>query len=285
MARGDAAEVARGEDGTEKRGRLDLLLVKRGLFATRASAQGAIMAGEVIVNGVRQDKPGAMVSPSARIEVSLSGGQYVSRAGKKLEKALRHFGVDVSCKVAIDVGASTGGFTDCLLRHGARRVYAIDVGYGQLAWELRQDPRVVVLERTNVRYLDPGAVPEKAGVCTIDVSFISITKFLPHLLTFLADDAALIVLVKPQFEAGREQVRKGGVVRDPATHVQLLTRIIEFVSGAGMQVRGLTYSPIKGPAGNIEFLVYAVKGEEASGTGLTCEDVSRVVDAAHRDLD
>lgn len=284
MARRDTAEVARGERGAERRSRLDLLLVRRGLFATREKAQSAIMAGEVIVDGMRQDKPGAMVAPSARVEVRPSGDQYVSRAGKKLEKALVEFGIDVSDKVAIDVGASTGGFTDCLLRHGAKRVYAIDVGYGQLAWELRQDPRIVVLERTNVRYLDPGAVPEKADVCTIDVSFISITKFLRHLLTFLADGAALIVLVKPQFEAGREQVRKGGVVRDPAVHAKTLTRIIGFMAEAGMQVRGLTYSPMKGPAGNIEFLVYAVKGEQASGTSLTDEDVSRMVDAAHRDL-
>ncbi|MEW5865906.1 MAG: TlyA family RNA methyltransferase [Bacillota bacterium] len=284
MARRDSVEVAQGERGAERRGRLDLLLVRRGLFATREKARSAVMAGEVIVDGMRQDKPGAMVAPSVRIDVRPPGEQYVSRAGKKLEKALVEFGVDVSDKVAIDVGASTGGFTDCLLRHGAKRVYAIDVGYGQLAWELRQDPRVVVLERTNVRCLDPGAVPEKADVCTIDVSFISVTKFLRHLLTFLADKAALIVLVKPQFEAGREQVRKGGVVRDPAVHAETLTRIMEFMAGAGMQVRGLTYSPIKGPAGNIEFLVYAVKGEQAGGAGLTDDDVSRIVDAAHRDL-
>lgn len=243
------------------------------------------MAGDVAVAGQREDKPGTLVPRSADIEVSAPRGQYASRAGLKLEKALVEFGVDVSGKVAIDVGASTGGFTDCLLRHGARRVYAVDVGYGQLAWELRQDARVVVLERTNVRYLDPAAIPEKADVCTVDVSFISVTKFMDHLLGFLADGADLIVLVKPQFEAGRREVGKGGVVRDPLVHAETLARVIDHIARAGAEIRGLSYSPVKGPAGNIEFLVYAVKKGDGGPRAFDRDEVRRVVDAAHHDLD
>ncbi|MGE5593955.1 MAG: TlyA family RNA methyltransferase [Betaproteobacteria bacterium] len=270
---------------------MDVLLVDLGTFETREKARRAIMAGEVFVDGARQDKPGAKVPPSATIEVKPTKDPYVSRGGEKLEKALREFGVEVAGKVAIDVGASTGGFTDCLLRHGARRVYAIDAGYGQLAWELRNDPRVVVCERTNVRYLTREAVPEQADVCTIDVSFISITKFLEHLLTFLSAGACIVALVKPQFEAGREKVGKGGVVRDPDVHAETLLRVIEFMMGCGMEIRGITYSPIKGPAGNIEFLVYAVKGrEQGHGLGTAASDapaasVREVVLAAHRALD
>ncbi len=268
----------------DARSRLDVLLVERGLFETREKARRAIMAGEVFVDGVRQDKPGTKVAASAGIEVRPSRETYVSRGGEKLEKALGEFGVEVAGKVAIDVGASTGGFTDCLLRHGAKRVYAIDVGYGQLAWELRQDPRVAVLERTNVRYLEPEAVPEKADICTIDVSFISITKFLEHLLDFLSRGASLMALVKPQFEAGREKVGRGGVVRDPGVHVETLARVIEFMQRCDLEIRGITYSPIKGPAGNIEFLVYAVKGRQERATGVLERDITQVVRAAHGDL-
>ncbi|MDI7245995.1 MAG: TlyA family RNA methyltransferase [Bacillota bacterium] len=282
------AAGARPERRAETRARLDVLLVEHGLFETREKARRAVMAGEVLVDGVREDKPGTRVSRSATIELRPSREPYVSRGGEKLEKALDEFGVDVSGKAAIDVGASTGGFTDCLLRRGARRVYAVDVGYGQLAWELRSNPKVVVLERTNVRYLEPGAVPEQADICTIDVSFISIMKFLEHLLTFLSPGAAVVALVKPQFEAGREKVGKGGVVRDPEVHAETLLRVIEFMERCDLEIRGLTYSPIKGPAGNIEFLVYAVKGQQG-GAAAAIEAVERrvreVVGAAHRALD
>ena len=280
-----------GKAPARARTRLDVLLVELGMFETREKARRAIMAGEVFVDGARQDKPGAKVPASSAIEVRPTKAAYVSRGGEKLEKALHEFGVDVAGKVAIDVGASTGGFTDCLLRHGARRVYAVDVGYGQLAWELRNDPRVVVCERTNVRYLTREAVPEPADVCTIDVSFISITKFLEHLLTFLVAGASIVALVKPQFEAGREKVGKGGVVRDPDVHAETLLRVVEFMMGCGLEIRGITYSPIRGPAGNIEFLVYAVKCREPScGLGAAVSEaleasVREAVLAAHRALD
>lgn len=283
---GGSAGESSARQRVEARSRLDVLLVDRGMFETREKARRAIMAGEVLVDGVRQDKPGMRVSRSATIELKPAREPYVSRGGEKLEKALHEFGVDVAGKVAIDVGASTGGFTDCLLRHGAKRVYAVDVGYGQLAWELRNDPRVVVLERTNVRYLESAAVPEKADICTIDVSFISITKFLEHLLTFLSPGAAVVTLVKPQFEAGREKVGKGGVVRDPKVHVETLLRVIEFMAMCDLEIRAITHSPIKGPAGNIEFLVYAVKGRQGdSAVDALDGRVREVVRAAHRDLD
>lgn len=288
MEGGSASRIGGRSRGSgpasEGRVRLDVAVVERGLYPTREKARRAIMAGEVAVDGVREDKPGVRVARSAAIEAHPRGSQYVSRAGLKLERALDEFGVDVSGKAAIDVGASTGGFTECLLRRGARRVYAVDVGYGQLAWELRQDPRVVVLERTNVRYLRADAVPEKVDILTIDVSFISIAKFLGHLLAFLSDGAAVIALVKPQFEAGREEVNKGGVVRSPAVHEKTLMRLVGHIADRGMHVRGLTYSPIKGPAGNIEFLVYAVKEEAPAGSVPTPGDIARVVESAHRDL-
>lgn len=293
VERVDSRRAGAGDVGrrVEARSRLDVLLADFGMFETREKAQRAIMAGEVLVDGVRQTKPGVRVPRSARIELKPTRVRYVSRGGEKLEKALQEFGVEAEGKVAIDVGASTGGFTHCLLCHGAKRVYAVDVGYGQLAWELRNDPRVVVLERTNVRYLQPDAVPEKADICTIDVSFISIEKFLRHLLTFLSPDAAVVALIKPQFEAGREKVGKGGVVRDPEVHAQTLLRVMEFMIECGLEVRGITHSPIKGPAGNIEFLVYAVKGNgRQAGSGVGAleeleERVREVVLAAHRDLD
>lgn len=262
--------------------RLDQWLVQRGYFPTREKARAAIMAGEVLVNGQRVTKAGARIRPDSRVEVLGEGCPYVSRGGLKLEKALRVFGVDPSGRVAIDVGASTGGFTDCLLQHGARLVYAVDVGYGQLAWKLRQDPRVRVLERTNIRYAPPELFPEPPSLAVVDTSFISVTKFLSHLLTLLAPWAELVVLIKPQFEAGREKVGKKGVVRDPAVHEEVLLALLTFFTSLGLGVKGLTHSPLRGPEGNIEFLAYLEKGGRApSAPGP--EEIRQVVTAAHQE--
>jgi 23S rRNA (cytidine1920-2'-O)/16S rRNA (cytidine1409-2'-O)-methyltransferase len=266
--------------------RLDVLLVKKGMAATREKARRAIMAGEVMVDGVPETKPGTFVRSASEIELRPLKGRraFVSRGGEKLIKALEVFEIDVGDKVTMDIGASTGGFTDCLLKHGAKRVYAIDVGYGQLAWELRKNPKVVVLERTNVRYLEPGRIPEPVDFITIDVSFISVVKFLSHLLTFLKDDGGLVILIKPQFEAGREEVQRGGVVRDPKVHIATIQNILQFMEDVGLEIKGLTYSPITGPAGNIEFLVYAIKREAESPSSYSLEVISKVVEDAHTEL-
>ena len=268
------------------RERLDVLLVEKGFFVTREKARRAIMAGEVIVDGIRETKPGTFVKSASEIELRPLRGKrvFVSRGGEKLAKALLEFEIDVKDKVIMDVGASTGGFTDCLLQHGAKRVYAIDVGYGQLAWELRNNPSVVVMERTNVRYLEPGSIPELCDFATVDVSFISVGKFIRHLLTFLKDDGGLVILIKPQFEAGREEVRRGGVVRDPDVHVETIRSLVEFMEGEGLDVKGLTYSPITGPAGNIEFLVYAIKRGAPTLDPYPREIISQVVEAAHSEF-
>jgi 23S rRNA (cytidine1920-2'-O)/16S rRNA (cytidine1409-2'-O)-methyltransferase len=240
--------------------RLDQLVLERGLAPTREKARALVMAGAVLVNGQVADKPGSAVDESSSLEV-LSGPRYVSRGGLKLEKALREFGLDVAGKVAIDVGASTGGFTDCLLQHGAARVYAVDVGYGQLDWKLRSDPRVVVMERANARYL--AELPERPELATMDLSFISIRLVVPAVAGLLREEAAIVSLVKPQFEAGRGQVGKGGVVRDAAVHRSVLSDLVEWGDAEGYGVRDLTISPIRGPAGNVEFLALVVPGEAA----------------------
>ncbi|MBO8142533.1 MAG: TlyA family RNA methyltransferase [Firmicutes bacterium] len=237
--------------------RLDRLVVERGLFASRKQAQGAIMAGNVYVDGRRVDKPGAPVAATARVEVRGDLCPYVSRGGLKLARALEVFGVDPHGAVALDVGASTGGFTDCLLQHGAKRVYAVDVGYGQLDWRLRQDPRVVVMERTNARYLQPGDLPEPVDIAVIDVSFISLEKVLPAVAPIIRPGGTLVALVKPQFEAGPEQVGKGGVVRDPAVHRAVLVRVADAMPHSGLRPLAMTHSPIKGPRGNIEYFILA----------------------------
>jgi 23S rRNA (cytidine1920-2'-O)/16S rRNA (cytidine1409-2'-O)-methyltransferase len=241
--------------------RIDVLMVERQLAASRTEAQGLIMAGEVTVDGRLVTKPGTLVSREAQIDVA-ARMPYVSRGGLKLEAALDAFEVDVEGLTAADVGASTGGFTDCLLQRGARRVYAIDVGYGQLAWSLRQDERVVVLERTNARYLEH--LPEPIHLATVDVSFISLTLILPRVHDWLVPDdsgsAGIVVpLIKPQFEAGRKHVGKGGVVRDPEIHRQVLQRILTWAAENGLPPRGLIRSPIVGPAGNVEFLALLAK--------------------------
>ena len=236
--------------------RLDILLVKKSLARSRARAQRLIMAGEVLVNGQVVDKPGTRVPADAAIEL-LAHLPYVSRGGLKLEAALDAFHLAVEGLIAADVGASTGGFTDCLLQRGAARVYAIDVGYGQLAWKLRRDPRVVVMERTNARYLE--RLPEPVDLVVVDVSFISLELILPRAVDWLHADGQIIALIKPQFEAGPEQVGKGGVVKDAGVHAAVLRRIATWALERGLAVRGLMASPLLGPAGNVEFLIHLSK--------------------------
>ena len=239
--------------------RLDRLLVDRGLAPSRERAQALILAAKVLVDGRRVTKAGRLVPVESIITVSGDDMPYVSRGGLKLEHALEAFELKVNGLTAMDVGASTGGFTDCLLQRGARRVYAVDVGYGQLAWKLRQDPRVVVIERQNIRSLPADLVPERIQVAVIDASFISLKLVLPAVLPFLTDDALLVALIKPQFEAGRIHVGKGGVVRDPAVHDEVCRSIMESVESLGYSIIGVTPSPILGPKGNREFLMAAVR--------------------------
>lgn len=257
--------------------RLDLLLTERGLVESREQARRLIMAGEVMVDGQVQTKPGRQVSPASDISVR-SSLPYVSRGGLKLEGALEDFGIDVTGQVAADIGASTGGFTDCLLQRGAAKVYAIDVGYGQLAWKLRQDPRVVVMERTNIRHLR--GLPEPVDLATVDVSFISLRLVLPVVRTLLKPEGRVIALIKPQFEAGPKQVGKGGVVRDPAVHRAVLEQLLAWSLAEGFRVHGLTPSRLKGPAGNVEFFVHLGRAERGQGSASDVKGlVERCLDA------
>jgi 23S rRNA (cytidine1920-2'-O)/16S rRNA (cytidine1409-2'-O)-methyltransferase len=250
--------------------RIDLLLVQLGLFDTRSKAQSAIMAGVVFANGKKTDKAGEQVEEGAKIEVKGDASPYVGRGGVKLEHALKVFDIDVKERAALDIGASTGGFTDCLLKRGARLVYAVDVGYGQIAWSLRKDPRVVVVERTNARYLRPEELysvkgkgervsGEKASLAVIDVSFISLSKVLPAVCDLLSDDGEVVALVKPQFEAGREQVEKGGLVKDKKVQAGVLEAVVSDAKKLGLKFAGATFSPITGADGNIEFFVHLSK--------------------------
>lgn len=248
--------------------RLDQLLVELGRFPTRTQAQAAIMAGLVLVGGRKIDKPGTSVDPAAAIEVKGAPHPYVGRGGLKLAKALTEFGIDVAGRTALDIGASTGGFTDCLLQGGAALVYAVDVGYGQLDWKLRNDPRVIVFEKTNVRYLTPERLyAEKrsgaADLAVIDVSFISLSKVLPVVYNLLAVRAEAVALIKPQFEARREQVGRGGIVREEAVRQEVVEKVRRSAAEAGFAVEGLSESPITGADGNVEFLIYLQKGKAA----------------------
>ena len=236
--------------------RLDVLLVSLGLAESRAKAQATIMAGEVYVNGQKADKSGMEVDITSNIEVRGSACPYVSRGGLKLEKALKNFGVDPTGYVCSDSGASTGGFTDCLLQQGASKVFAIDVGYGQLAWKIRNDPRVVVMERTNIRYVTPEDLGEPLDLSVIDVSFISLGLVLPVVKSLLKPTGQVLCLIKPQFEAGKDKVGKKGVVRDPAVHEEVLQNFISLAKSLDFTIRNLTFSPVKGPEGNIEFLAH-----------------------------
>ena len=249
------------EDKKQKAGkiRIDRLLVDRGLVESRERGHALILAGQILVNGQKQDKAGSLVPEDAELRILGEVLPYVSRGGLKLAAALKEFGLSAHGKVALDVGASTGGFTDCLLQHGAKKVYAVDVGYGQMAWKIRQDPRVVTIERVNIRAIEPALVPEPVDIAVIDVSFISLEKVVPAILQFLRPGAELVALIKPQFEVGREQVGKGGIVRDEAARQAAVERIKLFVQEHGFDVKGVISSPITGQDGNVEFLIYAVK--------------------------
>ncbi len=260
--------------------RLDVLLVEQGYADTRTKAQAIIMAGQVYVAGQKADKPGTSFEESVQIEVRGAACPYVSRGGLKLEKALRDFGVDPSGYVCSDSGASTGGFTDCLLQQGAKKVFAIDVGYGQLDWKIRSDPRVVVMERTNVRYVTAEQLGEPLDLSVVDVSFISLRIVLPVIKTFLKSTGQVLCLIKPQFEAGREKVGKKGVVRDPQTHIEVLDDFVSLVQQVGFTILGLTFSPVKGPEGNIEFLAHLTLEDKP---GIT-PDTAAIVAQAHETL-
>lgn len=260
--------------------RLDVLLTEQGFAESRAKAQAIIMAGQVYVSGQKADKPGISYEETVAIEVRGVACPYVSRGGLKLEKALRDFGVKPEGFVCSDSGASTGGFTDCLLQQGAKKVFAIDVGYGQLDWKIRSDPRVVVMERTNIRYVTREQLGEPLDLSVVDVSFISLNIVLPAIKALLKEDGQVLCLIKPQFEAGRDKVGKKGVVREPSTHKEVLDGFVSLADGLGFSILGLTFSPVKGPEGNIEFLGHLTLAEKE---GIR-PDTAKVVADAHAAL-
>ena len=260
--------------------RLDILLVKRGLAESREKAKAVIMSGIVYVDGQKEDKAGQTFADTANIEVRGSTLKYVSRGGLKLEKAMECFDVSVKDKVCMDIGASSGGFTDCMLQNGAKKVYAVDVGHGQLAWKLRNDTRVVVMEKANIRYVKPEDIGESIDFASIDVSFISLSKVLPAAYNLLGERGEIVALIKPQFEAGREKVGKKGVVREKSTHIEVIQNCFAYAGENGFFVRELEFSPVKGPEGNIEYLYHLVK----SGDIDSDIDIEAVVDTAHEKL-
>lgn len=263
--------------------RLDVLLVERGLCASREKAKAVIMSGDVFVNGQREDKAGSVFDPEkSNIEVRGEKLKYVSRGGLKLEKALNVFPIDLNGKICMDIGASTGGFTDCMLQNGAVKVFSIDVGHGQLAWSLRNDERVVCMEKTNFRYTKPEDIGVEPDFASVDVSFISLTKILEPAVNIIRDKAQMVCLIKPQFEAGREEVGKKGVVRDKKVHIAVITRIVDYVKTIGFRVLGLDYSPVKGPEGNIEYLLYIEKSADGDSISV---DITKTVEDAHGELD
>ena len=292
--------------------RLDMLLVKQGLAPSREKAKAIIMAGSVFVDGQREDKAGtAFEEDKVHIEVRGEAPRYVSRGGLKLEKAMQEFQIDLTGAICMDIGASTGGFTDCMLQNGAIKVYSVDVGHGQLAWKLRNDERVVCMEKTNFRYMRPDDIEDKLDFASVDVSFISLTKILIPARNLLKDRANMVCLIKPQFEAGKEKVGKKGVVREPEIHEEVIKKVLIFADMVGFEIKGLSFSPIKGPEGNIEYLVFLEKRENIeqtvmslteaeaeaqlqmlieSGTGRGIEDIKNglvmdIVGKAHQNLD
>ena len=261
--------------------RLDIMMVEQGLAPSREKAKAYIMAGEVYVNGQKEDKAGSMFAETAKLEVRGKTLPYVSRGGLKLEKAMKNFGVTLKDKVCMDVGASTGGFTDCMLQNGAVKVYSIDVGYGQLDWKLRNDPRVVCMEKTNIRYVVPEDLEGPAAFSSIDVSFISLTKVLGPVKEILSPGGEVVALIKPQFEAGREKVGKKGVVRELSTHIEVVEMIVGYARSIGFRTLHLSYSPIKGPEGNIEYLLHISKDESKTDEEF---DIKALVEESHNEL-
>ncbi|MGL5436091.1 MAG: TlyA family RNA methyltransferase [Lachnospiraceae bacterium] len=264
--------------------RLDILLVKRNLAVSREKAKAIIMSGIVYVEGQKEDKAGAMFADNAAIEVRGTALKYVSRGGLKLEKAMSHFGVQLNEKICMDVGSSTGGFTDCMLQNGATKVYAVDVGHGQLEWKLRNDPRVVCMERTNIRYVTPDQIADPIDFASIDVSFISLTKVLGPVKALLKADGQIVCLIKPQFEAGREKVGKKGVVREKSTHLEVIEAVIGFAVTTGFEILNLEFSPIKGPEGNIEYLLHLQNHPDGNKYPEYKINPCEVVEEAHKSL-
>lgn len=265
--------------------RLDVLLVKKNLAESREKAKAVIMAGIVYVDDQKEDKAGSMFEETAKIEVRGSTLKYVSRGGLKLEKAMTHFGVTLDQKICMDVGASTGGFTDCMLQNGAVKVYSVDVGHGQLAWKLRNDPRVVCMEKTNIRYVTPEEIPDKIQFVSIDVSFISLTKVLGPVKSLMEPDGQVVCLIKPQFEAGREKVGKKGVVRERSVHLEVIRMVAAFAGSIGFEALHLEFSPIKGPEGNIEYLLHLRNDAGGNVYENSSIDAEEIVNQAHETLD
>ena len=279
----ETVEVVIDQKILDSKERLDVLIFERGLSESRERAKAYIMAGVVFVNGQREDKPGLKVKRSSTIEVR-EKMKYVSRGGLKLEKAMANFEVTLENKVCMDVGASTGGFTDCMLQNGAIKVYSVDVGYGQFAWKLRQDARVVCMEKTNIRYLTRDRLEEDIEFASIDVSFISLTKVLQPVSLLLSSEAEVVALIKPQFEAGREQVEKHGVVRNPKVHEQVIHNVWDYAKTLNFGVLGLDFSPIKGPEGNIEYLIHLSKKQTEDYTADKDKVIYDIVTASHQSL-
>ena len=265
--------------------RLDVLLVKRNLAESREKAKALIMAGIVYVDGQKEDKAGTAFEDTVSLEVRGSTLKYVSRGGLKLEKAMSRFGLLLDGKVCMDVGSSTGGFTDCMLQNGAVKVYAVDVGHGQLAWKLRNDSRVICMEKTNIRYVTPEQIPEPIDFASIDVSFISLTKVLGPVKALLRDGGRIVCLIKPQFEAGREKVGKKGVVREKSVHLEVIRMVMDFACASGFQILNLEYSPIRGPEGNIEYLLYLQSGGDVPASDAVFVDPAAVVEEFHQNLE
>ena len=270
--------------------RLDVLLVKKGLAPSREKAKAVIMAGSVYVDGQKEDKAGSVFDEeSAQIEVRGHALPYVSRGGLKLEKALKVFPITLTDKICMDIGASTGGFTDCMLQNGAAKVYSVDVGYGQLDWKLRQDERVVCMEKTNFRYMTPEDIPDMLDFASVDVSFISLDKILTPAYALLKEQGEMVALIKPQFEAGREKVGKKGVVRDPKVHEEVITKIVRHADEVSFEVLDLSYSPIRGPEGNIEYLIHLKKNPERTIypdiLAVFEKKIKEIVEDAHQDLE
>lgn len=268
---------------SDKKERLDILLVEKGIFSSRERAKTSIMAGKIFVDGQRIDKAGEKVSVNSEIIFKGQEIPYVSRGGLKLEKAMKEFNITLNDKVCMDIGASTGGFTDCMLQNGAKKVFSVDVGYGQFAWKLRTDERVVCMERTNIRYVKPEDIGVKLDFASIDVSFISLKKIMPATKELLDDKGEVVALIKPQFEAGREKVGKKGVVRDINVHKEVVMDIVTFLIKEDFNILGVSFSPIKGPEGNIEYLVYFSKDKNKESV-FEIEDIEKVVNESHNML-